>query len=50
MFQSLFVVVGVPPLLYISILILHRIISQRKFDLDFIRKLNAWRQGYQKII
>ena len=37
------------PLLYISAIILHWIYSQRKFGMDVIAKLHAWRNGYDVI-
>lgn len=43
------VLVGTFPLFYISVIILHWIFSHRKFGLTFIRRLNAWRQGYHWI-
>ena len=50
MFQFTIIVVAVLPLFYISILILRWIFSHRKFGLNFIRGVNAWRQGYKEIM
>ena len=50
MFEFLMLIVVVLLLLYISVLILQWIFSHRKFGLDFIRGVNAWRQGYKVIM
>ena len=50
MFQFLMLLVAVLPLLYISVLILLWIFSHREFGLDFIRGVNARRQGYKEIM
>ena len=50
MFESLMLFVAVLPLLYTSVLILRWIFSHRKFGLNFIRRVNAWRQGYKEIM
>ena len=50
MFQFLMLLVAVLPLLYISVLILRWIFSHKKFGLDFIRRVNVWRQGYTELI
>ena len=38
------------PLLYISVIVLHWMYSQRKFGTDVIAKLRAWRNGYDVIL
>ena len=47
---SLLVLIGVLPLLYIAVLILCWIFSHRKFGLDLIRRVNAWRRGFNQLM
>ena len=39
-------IVGILPLLYITVIIIHWMYSHRKFGLELIRRLNAWKRGY----
>ena len=38
------------PLLYISAIVLHWMYSHRKFGIDVIAKLHAWRNGYDMVM
>ena len=37
------------PHIYLSVLILHWMYSHRKFGLELVRRLHAWRQGYNPV-
>ena len=49
-FQFLILLVAVLPLLYVLVLILLWVFSHMKFGLNFIKRVNAWRQGYKELI
>ena len=46
-FSNLTMIFGVLPLLYVSVIVLYWIIKHRKFGFDLIRRVYAWRQGYE---
>ena len=45
-FLSLCGIFGVIPLLYISCIGIHWLVSRRKWSKEFIQRVRAWRQGY----
>ena len=48
--NCLVVLVGVLPVLYIFILILHWLFSHWKFGLGLIRRANSWTKGYKELM
>ena len=44
---TIVIIISILPLLYISVIIVHWMCSQRMFGTDVIRKFRAWRSGYK---